>query len=231
LFSIYIIELIFILLRLTAPNILPGRKDLENNLYTISRKLKMQSEAPVRNIIAIPDTEYGKLRIAAQMRGKRGYICNDKKGERHRFFMKGSELWGEHKVGDKLEAYETMSMTDALQKHKEMQSNPFKEHIVKKLKEDRPELTDEQIDANADIIVEANETIKRLIAGGMDPKVAHTIITGVLHSEETQEHLLNELKKKDEELKAQVLTEMVEQVELDDEALAETGAETANDTK
>lgn len=192
----------------------------------------MQSEAPIRNAVAIPDVEYTKLKIAAQMRGKRGYICKDKKGERHRFFMKGHELWGEHKVGDKLEEYETMSMTDALTKHKEMQSNPFKEHIVKKLKEDRPELTDEEIDANADIVVEANETIKRLIAGGMDPKLAHTIISGVLHSEEAQDHLIKELKKKDEALKAEVLTEMVNEVELnDDEALAETGAETANDTK
>ena len=110
------------------------------------------------NAVAIPDEEYSRLRLHARTNGKRGYMCYDKKGERHRFFMKGQKLWGQHKVGEALEDYEVMSMTEALTKQKEMEGrNPFKEDVKRRMMKDFPDMDEVDIDANVDIVAEANE--------------------------------------------------------------------------
>jgi len=151
----------------------------------------------IKQAVAIPDEEYNKLRVCAKTNGKRGYIARDKGGKMHRFFMKGQTLYGEHKVGDKLEEYEVMAMSEALKKQQEMNAdNQFKTHIMNRMKSDHPDMKDEDIEANADIVCEANDTIKRLIASGTSPDVAYKLISGVLHSDDLKEHIIRELKSK-----------------------------------
>jgi predicted Zn-dependent protease len=157
-------------------------------------------ETKVKSAVAIPDAEYSQLRIHAKTNGKRGYMCWDKKGERHRFYMKGQDLYGEHKVGEALEEYEVMSMTEALQKQKEMEGrNPFKEQTKAKMRKDFPDMSEEDLDMNVDIINEANESIKRLISSGVDPKAAYQVIVGALHSDETNNLVIKELQEKAKE--------------------------------
>lgn len=169
----------------------------------------MQMQPEIRNAVALPDIEYTELKMRAKGKGKRGYTCWDKKGERHRFYMVGDVLHGEHIVNDKLETYEVMSMSEAMNKKKEMEENnpnPFKDYIKEKMRADNPDLPDEHVEANADIVVEANETIKRLISAGVDIDVAHKLIKGVLESEEAQERIIQALdeRKRAEEQEAKV---------------------------
>jgi hypothetical protein len=157
----------------------------------------------IKQAVAIPDEEYSKLRLCAKANGKRGYLIKDKKGVMHRFFMKDNILYSEKKVDDALQEFEVMSMTEALEKQKEMNERDpnaqFKAHTMQRMRQDHPNMSDEDLEANADIVVEANESIKRLISKGIPAETAHKIITGLLHSEDLKEHIIDELKKKEAE--------------------------------
>lgn len=149
-----------------------------------------------RQAVALPDTEYAAMLLKAKMAGKRGYKCYDKKGNKHRFFMKEDVLWGIH---DNKE-YEVMSMTDAMAKNEEIKSragNAFKESVKSKMRVDFPDMSEEELDANADIVSEANEAIKRLIASGTPPDVAYKVIMGTLHSDEANNLIIKELSERD----------------------------------
>jgi len=144
-----------------------------------------------RQAVALPDAEYDAMRLKAKMRGKRGYTCFDKSGNKHKFYMKGDELYGEHNNQE----YLTMSMTEALAKKAEMEARPdsFKASTKSKMRKDFPDLSEEELNANVDIVSEANDSIKRLITAGIAPEVAYKIIMGTLHSDETNNLIIKEL--------------------------------------
>ena len=153
-------------------------------------------EPKVEVAMAVPDEEYEKLCNQVRVSGRRGYICYDKNGILHRFYFEKRQLKAEKRYDGKKDLFEVLSMSEAMKKKKEMEeNNPFRKHIISKMKEENPEWSEEDIQAKVDIVMEANESIKRLIATGIDPQVAHKIISGVLHSQEIQEHIVKELDK------------------------------------
>lgn len=68
---------------------------------------------------------------------------------------------------------------DLKEKHKD-----FKEHITSRIRTDFPEMNDEQVERDADVLNEANEAIKRLIVAGVPIEVAKRVIFSVLSTEE-----------------------------------------------
>jgi len=141
-----------------------------------------------RQAVALPDIEYDAMRLKAK---KRGYTCFDKSNNKHKFYMKGDELYGEHNNQE----YLTMSMSDALAKKAEMEERPdsFKASTKSKMRKDFPDISEEELNANVDIISEANDSIKRLITAGIAPEVAYKIIVGTLQSDETNNLIIKEL--------------------------------------
>jgi hypothetical protein len=59
-------------------------------------------------------------------------------------------------------------------------SKSFKDKALDLLKTEFPEKTETELQDEADILNEANESIKRLISYGMAPSVAREVITRVL---------------------------------------------------
>jgi hypothetical protein len=88
----------------------------------------------------------------------------------------------EHKEDESVFTQEVIPMSQV--EDVKRQTNCFRESLMKRLEEDMPDITQEEREAHADILTEANEAIKRLIVSGVEPKVALYIIQSVLADKE-----------------------------------------------
>lgn len=153
-------------------------------------------ETSQRHAVALTDEDYSRIDSLAKKKGKIGIKLTDKKGVVNRFYRKDKILWCDQRRDDgSIFTQECMKMSD-IQK---TQRAPFANHIKEKLKADHPTMSAEEIDAYADIISEANESIKRLIASGVEPDVAHKIITEAMRGKEIIDNVNKNEEKKEKE--------------------------------
>jgi len=148
----------------------------------------------VINITAIPDSEYDMILALAL---KKDFICKIKNDKEARFYMDNNKLYCETKIDGKvcevISLYEAMKIKDEIA---ENSKNEFKNSVINKMISEYPDLPIEDINANADIVNEGNEAIKRLIESGLQPDIAYKIILATLHSDESNLHIINELEAK-----------------------------------
>jgi hypothetical protein len=137
-------------------------------------------------ITLLPD-EY--KRIAKLARGSRiGVICNHKAG-RFRFYFKDGEMFAD--IRDKDNNIKTYPVVD-MEKAKEMertegtQNDLFKNSVLPKIRADHPDWTEEEVECLADMLNEANGSIKRLIMQGIDPVMAQKIVGEAMFGSNTE---------------------------------------------
>jgi hypothetical protein len=162
-------------------------------------------EKNIVHAVAIPDKEYELGLKAAKKAGRIGFYSVDKRGIRNRFYMENDKLMAEKRnENNDIIKQEVMPMSEAM-KHKEAQeavqkvSDPFRAYIKDRMIKDFPDLSGDALEANIDIVCEANDTIKRLISKGTPVEVAYKLVSGILHSNEATEAVINGLKSKKEE--------------------------------
>lgn len=132
--------------------------------------------------MAIPDKEYKEICKHLQNAGRIGIYLKDKKGNTHRFYKKDKDIFCVvmDKEGNKTEC-EVFKMSDIIKQQEAMRKNsPFIQSIKQKLKEDFPDMSEDEIDANTDIIEHAGQTRQRLMAAGLTQDHADKIIMTAL---------------------------------------------------
>lgn len=130
---------------------------------------------------ALEDDDYDRIVSMARSAGKRGVSLTNKAGQNWRFYFKRKDLYGDLKMPDgSVVVYEVFKKSVVMAQ----QQNPFSNSIREKLDADYPDMSNEEKDFRIGMLTEANESIKNLIRGGMDPKQAHSVIVEVLRSME-----------------------------------------------
>jgi hypothetical protein len=153
-------------------------------------------------LLCLPDEHIERILdlLDNEANKKTGFIhLTDKNSVVHKFFKQGTTLIAERDDNGKPMAQPVISISEA-KKMREAQ-RPIKEKITERILSDFPEKTKEEVEADADILAEANESIKKLIASGVAPSVARKIIASVLDCEKaiTSPEELAELMKSVEE--------------------------------
>lgn len=132
--------------------------------------------------VAIPDADY--IRILDILKTKNSVKLTNKDKIEKKFYVKGTTLYADSWADTTKVTEEVFKQSELAQQY----SNTFRESIRQRMIRDHPEWSAEEVEANADIIDEANETIKRLIASGIDYTVAvgvvkHTLISNNIENE------------------------------------------------
>lgn len=157
----------------------------------------------VINRIGLPDEEYAKIFEAAK-KNRHGVKLKNAKGLEVRFFVKDKKLFGEDKKGN---VQECMSMSDAMADSRNPESpQSFRSYIHTRLRREHPDMPDDVVDIYADILDEANNSIKSLIAMGVDATVASTMIVKAL-TEDGADEIIQGMLEQPETSPLPVLTE------------------------
>lgn len=133
--------------------------------------------------IGVSDSDYKQIMARVKACGRRGVTLTGRSGPVH-FHLKGKELYGD--VSDLSGNKITREVVNI---DKIPKTTEFKVSIKDRLREDHPDMSDEMVEANADIINEANETIKRLMTIGIEPEMAARIVITALKEENLREVL------------------------------------------
>jgi len=158
--------------------------------------------------MCVPDEHYA--RIEELLKDKRNITIKDNKGQESKFYYHtDGTLMADKWDDDKLIQQEVIRMSEIPQVQQAVNTRPFRENLLFRLKEDFPEMTQEEIELHADVLTEANESIKKLIACGIPPMIAYKLIEDVMNDKE----LIAHLEGKNEEYLATVIKERVEMLE------------------
>ena len=129
-----------------------------------------------RSGVAIEDSEYDRI-IAICRKSRRGVTLQNSNGQRWWFRMQDGALHADiRNPDDSVSKSEVFKKSDVLRQH----SQSFCDTMKSRLQADHPDMSAEEIALNADILTEANESIKKLIMTGVDPKLAHALVKEVL---------------------------------------------------
>jgi hypothetical protein len=132
--------------------------------------------------MAIPDTEYKEITSRLANTGRIGIYLKDNKGNTHRFYKKDNDIFCVVRdKDDNKQECEVFKMSDIIKQQEAMRKNsPFIQTIKQKLKEDFPDMSQEEIDANTDIIEHAGQTRQRLMKAGLTQEQADKMIMSAL---------------------------------------------------
>lgn len=140
-------------------------------------------ETTTRYAVAIPDEEYDAIVKKVRKEGRIGFRSVDKNGIHHRFYYSDDKLLVDIRTDDTTTTKDVMKLSDALEEQKkqgEQADRDFKEYITGVLRKDNPEMEDDMIEAYADILTQANQSVKNLMARGHNPDTALEIVQSIL---------------------------------------------------
>ena len=141
------------------------------------------SETKVEYMMTIADDEYNKVYdLVCDLRyGKR---LTSKTGQEVRFFVKDKKMYGEIDKDNKKMVQEVIPLSKV--QEKKMEADPFRKIMISKLKEDYPEMKEDELDMHIDIIMEADATVKKLIMMGVKKEVALLVVQRALAEEKAE---------------------------------------------
>ena len=133
--------------------------------------------------MGIRDEEYNK--IVKQLKKESIVSLKNTDGNIYTFFFKGKDL---HCCvnGEPTTMMEVMKQSDVFKQ----QMKGFQSHMSKQIKADNPTMKEEVVEAYADVITEANESIKNLINGGIEPAMAKALVSKILENHEELDEIL-----------------------------------------
>lgn len=133
--------------------------------------------------MCIPDEHYDRIVDMLKDCGRIGTYITHKNGNRVRFYKVDKKIFAdERKEDDSIFTQEVIKMSEVQQA--KMETSDFRKEMLSRIEKETPELQEEEKNAMADILYEANESIKKLIASGMHPVVAKSIIEAVLNDKD-----------------------------------------------
>jgi hypothetical protein len=144
--------------------------------------------AETRAGVAIADEDYNK--IVDLLKDRKTITLTNKDNIKKTFYFKGKDLFA-HSVGKdkKLIVEEVFKVSDVMRQQQMADENSFLNVTRRKIRQTYPEWTDEQVEAEADIVNEGNETIKRLMKGGLKWDMALAIVKNTLMSKDIEKDL------------------------------------------
>jgi hypothetical protein len=156
--------------------------------------------------MVVPDEHFTRIQeMLKEANSKIGVHLTHKNGNRVRFYHDGGKTFAdERKEDNSVFTQEVIPMSEV--EDMKRQHSSFRETLMKRLKDDHPDWSQEELDASADILTEANESIKKLIAAGVDPRLAQHLIEAVLadkNIERSAEELVEVLKEREQTYKAE----------------------------
>ena len=135
--------------------------------------------------VAIPDADYD--RILDILKTKNSIKLTNKDKIEKKFYLKNGILYADSWADTTKITEEVFKQSEIAQQY----SNTFRESVRQRMVRDHPEWSTEEIEANADIVNEANETIKRLIQSGVDFATAVGVVKHTLTSDSIDEEVKN----------------------------------------
>ena len=156
------------------------------------------------HVLCLPDTHYERVvELVNETDGNVGIKLKDNKDVSMTFYFKDDKLYAdkENECGEIIQTQEVIKMSDI--ENKKNERPDFKTHLLNQLKTDFPGMNQDEIESNADILNEANESIKKLILSGIQPKIALKLIYDVLSdninfSDKSPEDIAEYLKERNE---------------------------------
>lgn len=131
-----------------------------------------------RSGVAIEDVEYDRIVAMCRKSGRRGLTLRNSNGQTWWFRLNDGELHAKIRNPDSDEVTESEVFKKSVVMRQQTAS--FRETMRERLRADHPEMSPEEIDLNADLLTEANESIKNLIQSGVDPKMAQALVKEAL---------------------------------------------------
>lgn len=144
----------------------------------------MESEQKINYALCLPDDHKERISqmLKDELNKQNSFIhLKDKNDVVMKFYYQGDIMYAERADGEKTIVQTVLSTTEATAAQKK--HRPFKEYIEERIKADFPDKSNEEVQQDADILNEANESIKNLIKTGVAPSVARRIIQMVLDCE------------------------------------------------
>lgn len=148
----------------------------------------MNTTAQQKQVIGLSDEDYKKVWDLAKRSGRRGIKLVGKQGA-VRFYIRDEILYGLTSVG----VQEVMNISKVTEINREAQMDDWLLKVGSRIKADNPDKSDEQIRAEVDVLVEANNTIKTLIKEGIDPNTAFQIVREALRGDSVEEEKLRNM--------------------------------------
>jgi hypothetical protein len=109
-------------------------------------------------------------------------FLKDKAGVTHRFYKNEDNVFADKEESNgNILKHKVVTMSEA---EKMVSKDKNKTNIEKRIKNDFPDMTKEEISVHTDILYEANESIKRLIENGMSKDLAVKLISFILQMEQ-----------------------------------------------
>ena len=129
--------------------------------------------------MCVPDEHYVKIEEMVKADENGHIYLGDKSGCTVKFYLLDGKLMSEKEEtdGNKL-VQRVITMTDV--KNLQEAQIPMVEKIATKLKEDFPDKDEETIKAHSEVLAEANNSIKNLVASGIPLTVAKEIVMSIM---------------------------------------------------
>lgn len=169
------------------------------------------SAATTAYAMCVPDEHYVKIEEMVKADDNGHIYLGDKSGCTVKFYLLDGKLMSEKEEtdGNKL-VQRVITMTD-VKKLQESQI-PMADKIATKLKEDFPEQDEETIKAHSEVLAEANNSIKNLVASGVPMALAKEIIMSIMDGtkEWTEDLIVEYIKEKTSEIENnEIITEEI----------------------
>jgi hypothetical protein len=146
-------------------------------------------------VLTVPDDKYDSL--FARVETEPVSIA-DKNGVVQTFYRQGTKLYADRdNDGTPL----TQKVIRKSEEEAYKNRKPFKDSIKDRLRKDFPEYDEANLEAHADVLGQANESIKRLIQAGISPANAVKIVLNILDNQdkfESPEQIVELIKEKEE---------------------------------
>ncbi len=128
--------------------------------------------------LCVPDDHYERIVKLIDESETSETLLKDRAGITQRFYRDGDEIFADKEESDgNVLKQRVMTMSEA---EKMATKDKFRMKIENRVKEDFPDMSEEEVKAHADVLNEANESVKRLIAGGMPKAVAVKLISMIV---------------------------------------------------
>jgi hypothetical protein len=133
--------------------------------------------------MCVPDEHYDRIVDMLKDCGRIGTYVTHKNGNRVRFYKIDGKIFAdERKEDNSIFTQEVIKMSEVQQT--KMEHSDFRKEMLSRIEKDKPELQEEEKNAMADVLYEANESIKKLIASGVHPALAKSLIEAVLNDKD-----------------------------------------------
>jgi hypothetical protein len=131
--------------------------------------------------LCIPDEHFERIvKLIDENEASEAFL-KDKAGIVQRFYRDGDEIFADKEEADgNVLKQKVITMSEA---QKMAHKDKFRVQIEERVKQDFPDLTEDEIKAHTDVLNEANESVKRLIENGMPKAVAVKLISLIVEQD------------------------------------------------